>query len=207
MEQMTNNVQTDVIDLRELFEILRNRKKLIFILTTIITIVTILYAMMLKPIPTYKGSTLVELGQIINEEYSDGKYSSLKINDLDNVYTLKELISTTQAIEVSVPNRTNLLSLSVTSTNKEIIEPKLTQSVTFILDRHNKIAKLYSGKNYRIYMTHVVNDIKIVDVTKKPKKKLMIIIAFITGLMLSIFLAFFLEFIKTFKRPILNEDK
>ncbi|WP_024787503.1 GNVR domain-containing protein [Lebetimonas sp. JH369] len=33
----------------------------------------------------------------------------------------------------------------------------------------------------------------------KPKKKLIIILAFITGFILSIFLAFFIEFIKGFK--------
>ncbi len=43
--------------------------------------------------------------------------------------------------------------------------------------------------------THIIGEIEVFDKPIKPKKKLIVVIAFITGLMLSIFLAFFLEFI------------
>ena len=49
-------------------------------------------------------------------------------------------------------------------------------------------------------MTHVIGSISISEDPIKPKKKLIVVVAFITGLMLSIFLAFFLEFIQGVKR-------
>ena len=47
--------------------------------------------------------------------------------------------------------------------------------------------------------THIVGEIETLEKPIKPKKKLIVIVAFITGLMLSVFLAFFLEFIKGMK--------
>ena len=43
--------------------------------------------------------------------------------------------------------------------------------------------------------THIVGEIETLEKSIKPKKKLIVVVAFITGLMLSVFLAFFLEFI------------
>jgi len=44
--------------------------------------------------------------------------------------------------------------------------------------------------------THIVGEIETLDKPIKPKKALIIIVAFITGFMISVFLAFFLEFIR-----------
>ncbi len=56
---------------------------------------------------------------------------------------------------------------------------------------------MYNYKN-----TTIVGDIITNDYPAKPKKKLIIAVAFVTGLIFSVFLVFFLEFIKSFK-----EDK
>ena len=47
--------------------------------------------------------------------------------------------------------------------------------------------------------THIIGDVETPSGPIKPKKKLIIIVAFITGLMLSVFLAFFLEFLAGMK--------
>ena len=47
----------------------------------------------------------------------------------------------------------------------------------------------------KIHKTAIVGNIEELDKPVKPKKTLIVVVAFITGLMLSIFLAFFLEFI------------
>jgi len=51
--------------------------------------------------------------------------------------------------------------------------------------------------------THIVGEIETLESPIKPKKLLIVIVAFITGLMLSVFLAFFLEFLRGAK----EEDK
>lgn len=48
--------------------------------------------------------------------------------------------------------------------------------------------------------THIVGEIETLDYAVKPKKKQIVVVAFITGLMLSVLLAFFLEFIQGIKK-------
>ena len=52
---------------------------------------------------------------------------------------------------------------------------------------------------HNYHNTEVVGNIITQDKPIKPKKKLIVIVAFITGLMLSVFLAFFLEFLRGMK--------
>ena len=59
------------------------------------------------------------------------------------------------------------------------------------------VQSLMSPHNYK--NTEIVGKIMISDYPIKPKKKLIVIVAFVTGLILSIFLVFFLEFIRGFK--------
>jgi LPS O-antigen subunit length determinant protein (WzzB/FepE family) len=69
----------------------------------------------------------------------------------------------------------------------------------------NRISTLRSQKNdlalsisdLRIQPTRVIGDFEVLDKPIKPKKALIVVVAFITGLMLSVFLAFFLEFIRS----------
>jgi capsular polysaccharide biosynthesis protein len=66
---------------------------------------------------------------------------------------------------------------------------------------NNLIRQLeYKKSPYNIQNSKVIGEYVVKDYPIKPKKKLIVIIAFITGLMLSIFLAFFLEFIASIKK-------
>ena len=56
----------------------------------------------------------------------------------------------------------------------------------------------------RITQTHIIGDVEALNKPIKPKKKLIVIVSFITSLMLSVFLAFFLEFISGLKK---SEDE
>jgi len=51
----------------------------------------------------------------------------------------------------------------------------------------------------RINQTHIVGKVEVLDKPVKPKKVLIVLVAFITGLMLSIFLIFFLKFLSGLK--------
>jgi len=54
----------------------------------------------------------------------------------------------------------------------------------------------------RITKTHIVGEVESLDKPIKPKKALIIIVAFITALMFSIFLVFFLEFLRGMKEEV-----
>ncbi len=72
----------------------------------------------------------------------------------------------------------------------------------------NKVVKLkekikeqnYSASSVNVQNSVVVGDYVVKDHPVKPKKKLIVVVAFVTGLILSIFLVFFLEFFKGFKK-------
>ena len=75
---------------------------------------------------------------------------------------------------------------------------------TELNDVTNKIYELKNIKNdlelsispLKVQNVHIIGNIEIPDFPVKPKKKLIVLVAFITGLMFSIFLIFILEFIQ-----------
>ncbi len=79
---------------------------------------------------------------------------------------------------------------------------------TELNDLTSKVYDLKNQKNdyelsispFKVQKATTIGKIEIFDDPIKPKKALIVIVAFITGLMLSIFLAFFLEFLRNIKR-------
>jgi uncharacterized protein involved in exopolysaccharide biosynthesis len=77
---------------------------------------------------------------------------------------------------------------------------KISQNKKEIVSAKLKIANLQNQISpVNITKTQIIGKIIQHDHPIKPKKKLTITVAFITGLILSIFLVFFIEFIKSFK--------
>ncbi|HFD14587.1 MAG TPA: hypothetical protein ENJ34_04700 [Epsilonproteobacteria bacterium] len=197
MQNDTQYIQENTIDLRELFTVLKRRRKMIWTVTILFTMLAIVYVLLAKPI--YSGNVTLEVGQVADEQFSQGEYSSLAIRNLDAVNNLKNIVSKKFGVSVSVIKSTTLLTYSAINPNKDTIKNKLHDAVEYTLERHKENAKLYSGLHSNVHMTQLVNEITVGDNAIKPKKKLIIIVAFITGLMLSIFLAFFLEFLSGIK--------
>ncbi len=208
MQNETQCIQEDTIDLRELWAVLVRRKKLIWGVTAVVMLLALVYAFTAKPV--YQGSALVEIGEVINptEVVFNNKPSKSDITPttifyLDNPNTLKDIISTAKQVNAEVPKKTdNLVQLTYDSTNKDTIVPHLKSAIDYIMKRHQTKAEHYRYKGAKVLMTSVVGEISVGNEPIKPKKKLIVVLAFITGLMLSIFLAFFLEFIKGMK----NDD-
>ena len=64
----------------------------------------------------------------------------------------------------------------------------------------------FNMSSQNIQNSHIVGHYIIHDYPTKPKKKLIVIVAFVTGLILSVFLVFFIDFIKGFKEEYINND-
>ena len=193
--QHQNNIKTDTINLVELLNILISRKMLIIIITTVITIFSFIYVNYVVA-PVYKGNTIVEVGKVINKNDK----GEVHILSLENFQELKGLISAKYSVSVSSLGGNGVIDLSYTSTDKKQIKKTLEESLNFILQRDKKIAKLYSGNNAEVIMTQVVSPVKVSSAPIKPKKKLVVVVSFITGFIFSIFLVFFLEFLAEAKR-------
>lgn len=191
---MENNqqryIEEDEIDLRELFLTLWKKKVFIVLLTFIVTVSSILYVNFKPYEPVYQGKLLVEIGEVFNKN-NDSKLIDYPGNLVKIIEeNLSGLIS-------SIPRNTNnLIELSVSSKNKSDIKDTLTSAYDFIVNRHNEKTKLYEKFTH----TKKVGDINIGnEPINKPKKKLIIAVSFVTGFILSIFLVFFMEFIRSFK--------
>jgi len=151
--------------------------------------------------------------QKVEDEYAE------KINRY--IKTQKDLIALTQAdindtvenlknIEKSLKNyNQKIMNLSVEDAALAgIYTIQISQNQSRAEGLQSRISAL-KAKEYtmklaisplRIKPTHVVGEVEVLDKPVKPKKALIVIVAFITGLMFSVFLAFFLEFVHSMKK-------
>ncbi|MEO1958700.1 MAG: Wzz/FepE/Etk N-terminal domain-containing protein [Nautiliaceae bacterium] len=94
----------------------------------------------------------------------------------------------------------NLLSRQLSLNNNPSIVDTLLSYQDKLLSIKLKIASLKEQISpLSIHNTQIIGKIEKDDNPVKPKKKLIIVVAFVTSFILSIFLIFFIEFIKSFK--------
>ena len=137
------------------------------------------------------ATTILSSIQIVN-------YQNLIFNSKNELKDLKAKIEKNQ--NETIPN---LQKEKENIQNDNII--KLEHQLT--IDLPDKVIKLQEQikqlklniSEINIQNSHVVGHYIVHDYPVKPKKKLIIIVAFITGLILAIFIVFFLEFIKSLK--------
>jgi uncharacterized protein involved in exopolysaccharide biosynthesis len=90
-----------------------------------------------------------------------------------------------------------ILATTLPSLKRQLDELK-NISLAKLQEEYNLTKLSMQPHNY--HNTQVIGNIITQENPVKPKKKLIVIVAFITGLMLSVFLAFFLEFMQGLKR-------
>jgi len=184
--QDTNYIQEDEIDLRELFKTLMDSKKLIMSMTLLITFFAVVYVYFKNPTPIYSGSILIEIGKGISPNTGT--------IPLDNPYGLKSIVEKKFSVSSAIPKSTkNILVISSNNTDKEKITSILEEVSLYVIKKHKEESKLFD----KSIMSKQIGDISISDTpVNTPKKKLIVVVAFVTGFILSIFLVFFLAFIR-----------
>lgn len=268
--------EEDTIDLRELWAVLRKRKRLIWFITGVVTLAALAYVLLVRPIYEVKG--VVELAQIDKKAVQNANDLRQKLSFIYGVNTKgkKREYPIIQAITLPKKSK-NLLIVTARGYNNTSAKKKLENVIEYVKKIQDKELKFYVEtqkkslalttsdlkrnqqliaqiqedlKNYqkkllsiskqsaalagiysieigkkqtelndvtnqlyalrdtknsitlsisplKIHKTVIVGSIEELDKPVKPKKKLIVIVSFITGLMLSIFLAFFLEFIQS----------
>lgn len=183
-------IQEDEIDLRELFKTIWEKKLFVILFTSIVTLIAIVYVLVKNPIPIYQGKAFLEIGKIQSQTFGQALF--------DNPTDLAQILSIEYKVEASTPKGTiSLLEIISKNENKEEIQNNIKEAVTFIVNKHIEKAKFYEN----VIMTKQIGDIQIDNnPINKPKKLLIVIISFVTGFMLSIFLVFFLQFINSIKK-------
>ena len=190
----------DEIDLRELFKTIWDKRFFIIIFTFIITLISFIYVLLKNPTPVYEGKIYFEMGEMKGETY--GSKLIENTNDLASLINITFNENSSFSKEEN-PNAllkkgtTKILEITYFGENKDNIKNKLEKIKEFIMVRHQKLSNFYDIA----VQTEQIGDIKISEESiNKPKKALIVTVAFITGFILSIFLVFFIQFIQSIRK-------
>ena len=183
-------IQEDEIDLKELFITIWKRKMFIVLFTSFITLIAIIYVVLKNPIPIYQGKAFLEIGKIQSQKFGQIL--------LDNPADLAQILNIEYKVEASIlKSSTSLLEIISKNENKDEIQNNIKDAVSFIINKHTEKAKFYEN----VIMSKQIGNIIIDDNSiNKPKKTLIVVVSFVTGFILSIFLVFFIEFIKNLNK-------
>ncbi|MFY4858868.1 Wzz/FepE/Etk N-terminal domain-containing protein [Aliarcobacter butzleri] len=183
-------LQEDEIDLKELFKTLWKHKIFILVFTSMITFIALIYVLLKNPIPIYQGKMYLEIGQIQNKNFAP-------IN-IERVTDLAYILNLEFKVNSNIPKNTfSLMEITFDNVDKNIINETLIKVKDFVLKKHKEQTSFYES----VIMTKQIGDIIISnEPINKPKKSLIITVAFVTGFILSIFLVFFIEFVRSFKK-------
>jgi capsular polysaccharide biosynthesis protein len=184
------------IDLRELFKTIWDKRIFILVFTSALTLISVIYVYFKNPVPIYQGKAYIEIGQIQSQNFGQ--------SFLDTSANLSEILNLEFPVKTSTLKKSNTLSdiisiLEITSNekDKQIIKNNLKSSVEFVLNRHKEKAKFYEN----VIMSKQIGDITISDqAINKPKKTLIVVVSFVTGFILSIFLVFFMQFVNGIRK-------
>lgn len=195
-------IQRNELDLRELWVTLIKQKITIFTVMAITTISATIYVWIIPPI--YSGEVLIEIGEVVINSKTDNNKPTI-IQSLDSPADIQGIIEQTfnpnikeesKKIKIEFPKDSGrLIQLSYESNDIALINKKLQEGVNLVLARDKEKEVFYQHVNGQVHPTVVVDKISISDESIKPKKQIVITIAFMSGLMLGMFLAFFREFI------------
>ena len=184
----------DEIDLRELIKTLWIYKYLILIFTSFVTILSVVYVLQKNPTPIYKGSLYMEIGTIQDKNFQPVIIENAK--DLAYILNLEFDVKAVIPKEILTINNllpTKLIEISFENEDKNKIRETLKKIKDYIVEKHKKDTKYYEN----IIMTKQIGDIKISNEDiNKSKKALIVAISFVTAFILSIFLAFLIDFVK-----------
>ncbi len=140
---MQNNTQQciedDTIDLKELFLILKKRKKTIVAITGIITIAAVIYALFIAK-PVYEVKTMIEVGQINEKPTDDVNAIKQKLSYEYQVNVKGKKIPLPRVKAISVPKGSKtILALTIHSNTNE-------EGIAYIQQVIKKIEKQYQVK-------------------------------------------------------------
>lgn len=192
------------LDLREFFDILRKRLRLIISITVIATLISAIISFYVID-PVYEAKTSIVVGKSAEKKY-EGYNSS-------DVAMYQKLITTYAAIAKSgdvAETAAQKLDIDITAKQLRAVTKVTPQSNTQIIDIKiesknpenakkmvDALTEAFMEAAKKIYPTgnvEIMDSAKVPSSPIKPKKALNVAIAFFLGLMVSIGLVFLLEY-------------
>ncbi len=202
--------EEDEISLKQVFQILQKRARIIAIITaTAIFITTIINFFLIKPV--YESNTTIMVGKPRNrivDENNPITYQEIQTNRL-LVSTYREIAKSRTVLEEVIKHSGLDISIGQLREKVDVSLVKDTEIIQIKVQDHdpetaanlaNTIASAFSKQVIRIMN---VENVQVLDEAipqlspVKPKKTMNIAISLVLGAMLGIFVAFILEFLDT----------
>ena len=198
----------DEIDLKELFLTIWKRRIFVVMFTFILTFFGALFAFFKPYAPMYQGQMIIEIGDVFNKDdnvrsteapgnlikniiifYKDN-YIDEKVLDGFSLVALEGILKNYGFSLTAPKGSNNLVEIELKSEDKNIIKDILTEIGDFIIARHKERNKMYE----KFTPTQIIGEISISEEPiNEPKRVLIVVISFISGLILSIFLILFMQ--------------
>ncbi len=124
----------------------------------------------------------------------------IEINKIKNSTVAMFALLEKRDINEKISELENIL-IELNDKKSDLLVNKLNQ----LIEKRNNLQLLLAPYSYAA--SNIVGEILTNDHPAKPKKKLIVLVAFITGLILSIFLVFFMEFVKGIKEEVKDEKQ
>ena len=158
-------LEEDVIDLKEIFKILINSKKLIIVITLIITTLGSIYSF--QKVPQFRSTALIEIGNSGIDEYEQITIEPAKnlIKELTINFIHKQKILNNNTANLKIKSiQDRLIQISHSSASSEQSEYILSEVIGYIENRHalllnESIQKTKTELAYKI--ENINNQIKI----------------------------------------------
>jgi len=142
LQNDTQCIQEDTIDLRELFAVLKKRKKLIWSVTGTLTIFAIVYAFFIAK-PIYEAKGIVELAQINKESVQDTNDLKQKLEFI-HVNTKGKKKELPVIKNISLPKKSsNLMVIIAVGHDNDSAQKKLEEFITELSTIQNKELAIY----------------------------------------------------------------
>jgi len=122
-------------------------------------------------------------------------------NQLENLKVEKQIL-----LQEKIPNLQRNINKIKNETIRKLqykVDVELPEQKISILKHIESLEFSMSKSN--IKNSELVGEYILHDYPAKPKKKLIIVVSFVTGFILSIFLVFFMEFVKNFRREAISK--
>jgi uncharacterized protein involved in exopolysaccharide biosynthesis len=178
------------IDLRELFKTIWDKRIFILVFTFVVTLISVVYVYFKNPIPIYQGKAYIEIGQIQSQNF--GQISLNTAADTVGVLMLEFKVSAN-----ILKGTNNILEISSTNEDKNLIKENLEKSIESIINKHKEKSSFYEN----VIMTKQIGNIIIgKEAINKSKKTLIIVVSFVTGFILAIFVLFLIQFVNTMRK-------
>ena len=145
MQNETQYVQQDSIDLRELFAILKRRKKLIWTVTGSLTVLAIIYTFFIAK-PVYQTSVIVELAQINKKPVDNTNNIKQKLETVFEVNVKNKKTEFPILKSIEIPKKTsNILGLQTQGYDNASSKQKLQSILEYITNLQQKELEEYTS--------------------------------------------------------------